>query len=156
MVKRYTSYELAMKFPHGETRCYDCGQLYGGPEWIEAHVPTSIWCQIQPTDPAEEKGAGILCINCINKRCLELGLSNVPVMFGGEEALKVACDPAFCDFKPIADMHAIREQIRYQVKTLGMIVEHYSADHAEMLGMLRELSATGDAFLDEHNLQFVE
>jgi hypothetical protein len=56
--------------------CYDCHLPYGGNEWVEAVVPDDVWEQIKPQ---EGQGAGILCINCMAKRCAKMGLENVPV-----------------------------------------------------------------------------
>lgn len=55
--------------------CHDCGLAYGGVGWIDALVSDDIWLQISPS---HDEG-GILCINCISKRCEQLGLDNVPV-----------------------------------------------------------------------------
>jgi hypothetical protein len=55
--------------------CYDCGKRYGGPDWIEAVVPHDIWAQISPT---RDEG-GLLCINCMARRCVNAGLQDVPV-----------------------------------------------------------------------------
>lgn len=56
--------------------CHDCGLVYGGPGWIDAVVPNTIWKQISPT---RDEG-GILCISCMAARCEALGLEDVPVM----------------------------------------------------------------------------
>lgn len=77
MVKRYTPYELAMKFPEGGVRCFDCGEPYGTPEWIEAVVHSDVWEQI---NPSHDRGGGILCIKCMANRCIEVGLDKVRVM----------------------------------------------------------------------------
>lgn len=61
-------------------RCYDCGQLYGDPAWIEAVVPDAVWEAINPT---YWRGAGILCIICMARRCYEAGLDNVSVKLYG-------------------------------------------------------------------------
>jgi len=59
-------------------RCYDCGLLYSdNPAWMDAMIPDEAWEAINPT---YDEGAGILCITCINRRCHEAGLQNVPVM----------------------------------------------------------------------------
>jgi len=59
-----------------KSQCYDCGLPYDDPSWIEAIVPDSVWEVINPTYHA---GAGLLCINCMAKRCAESGLVNVPI-----------------------------------------------------------------------------
>ena len=64
--------------------CYDCGLPYDGPGWIEAIIPDKVWDFISPTG---DQG-GILCINCISKRCAEKGLSRIPIWFCGQEPLK--------------------------------------------------------------------
>ena len=62
--------------PKGQ--CYDCGQLYRSPGWIEVIVPDDVWEIINPT---YHEGAGLLCIQCIAYRCVEAGLTEVPVRF---------------------------------------------------------------------------
>ena len=78
-MKRWTDDER----PRGG--CYDCGLKYGEPGWIEAIVPDAVWEIINPT---YHKDAGLLCITCIARRCMEAGLSNVPVWFCGTEKLE--------------------------------------------------------------------
>lgn len=56
--------------------CHDCHLPYGGPAWIEAVVPNEIWSRISPT----HDDGGILCINCMARRCADMGLEDVPVM----------------------------------------------------------------------------
>ncbi len=79
-MKRYTDEEI--KAFQNPLRCFDCGTLYGVPEWIETHVPHDIWERIQPTNH-ENAGAGILCIQCMAKRCVEIGLEDVPIKLYG-------------------------------------------------------------------------
>lgn len=55
--------------------CYDCELVYAGDHWIEAVVPDDIWLKISPS----RGEGGILCINCMAKRCVNLGLKNVPI-----------------------------------------------------------------------------
>lgn len=69
-MKRYTDDERP------NACCYDCGLEYGGNAWMDALVPNDVWAIINPTF---HEGAGILCVSCINRRCVEAGLSNVPV-----------------------------------------------------------------------------
>lgn len=57
--------------------CYDCGLEYGSIGWMDALVADDVWHQITPTGRPD--GSGILCINCIARRCAELGLRDVPV-----------------------------------------------------------------------------
>lgn len=54
--------------------CFDCGEPYGRPEWIEAIIPHDVWKKIAPCD-----GDGLLCIKCIAKRLIDVGLIDVPV-----------------------------------------------------------------------------
>lgn len=61
--------------PIGE--CYDCGRKYGGLGWIDAIIPDEVWEIITPVPNIE--GAGLLCINCIAKRCAQHNLHDVPV-----------------------------------------------------------------------------
>lgn len=56
------------------TACYDCGLLYSSNTWADVIVPNSIWKLISPTG----HDGGLLCFNCINRRCKELDLYNVP------------------------------------------------------------------------------
>lgn len=55
--------------------CYDCKLEYGSSGWLDCIVSDDIWIRISPTG---DEG-GILCINCIAKRCDSLGLLDVPV-----------------------------------------------------------------------------
>ncbi len=55
--------------------CHDCGAPYGAADWIEAVIPHEIWRQISPTG---DEG-GILCIGCMAKRLVGLGMDDVPV-----------------------------------------------------------------------------
>jgi hypothetical protein len=52
--------------------CYDCGLAYAGPAWCDIVVPDDIWAKITPSDHPE---GGLLCFNCITKRCNEQGLT---------------------------------------------------------------------------------
>lgn len=79
-MKRYTDEEIeAFRNP---LRCFDCGALYGQPDWIEATVPNDVWETINPTYH-ENAGAGILCIVCMAKRCVEAGYYGVPMRLYG-------------------------------------------------------------------------
>lgn len=77
-VKKYSPDEIPQ-----DGSCYDCRLSYSSDGWIEAVVPNDVWAIIAPTD----HGGGVLCINCISRRCTEAGLWNVPVVFCGLEPL---------------------------------------------------------------------
>jgi hypothetical protein len=66
--------------------CEDCERAYGDEGWIECIVPDDVWRQISTT----HDDGGILCISCISRRIKRLGLSNVPVMLCGTEAICAA------------------------------------------------------------------
>lgn len=57
-----------------KVHCADCLFEYGAPGWMDALISDDTWGQITPD------GAQILCIACINRRCAEHGLSDVPVV----------------------------------------------------------------------------
>lgn len=57
-------------------RCADCGLPYGCDGWIDAVVPDRVWAIISPTGGP----GGLLCLNCLARRCRLWGLSNVPVV----------------------------------------------------------------------------
>lgn len=59
-----------------ELCCSGCGFLYGDPTWIEAVVSDAVWEKIS-LNP--NHGSGILCIQCIANRCVEMGLADVKV-----------------------------------------------------------------------------
>jgi hypothetical protein len=62
--------------PSAALACYDCGLPYASAHWIEAVVPHDIWNKyLSPTGG----DGGILCINCMAKRAVDAGLSDVPV-----------------------------------------------------------------------------
>ena len=72
--------------------CYDCGLPYGEDGWIEAIIPDKVWDRIRPEGSG--KGCGLLCVTCINKRLVRLGIKGrVPVWFRGTEVLR----PVFFD-----------------------------------------------------------
>ncbi len=56
--------------------CYDCHLPYEDPCWIEAVVSNDVWALISPTG---DEG-GILCIGCMAKRLVKIGLADVPVI----------------------------------------------------------------------------
>lgn len=56
--------------------CQDCGLAREDPGWIVARVPDDVWQQIRPR-------SGLLCINCIARRCAAVGLKDVPVQLEG-------------------------------------------------------------------------
>lgn len=58
--------------------CYDCGLIYAGDHWVEAIIPDDIWEKIENLNKPINMGI-ILCINCIAKRCNDLGLKDVPL-----------------------------------------------------------------------------
>jgi hypothetical protein len=68
------------------TTCEGCGLAYGEDGWIECVVPDEAWNRISPTG---DQG-GILCITCIARRLKRAGLSGVPAMLCGTEAIRVA------------------------------------------------------------------
>lgn len=70
MIKRYADAER----PTGQ--CYDCGLEYSGPAWVDVLVSDDVWEVINPT---YHEGAGLLCFNCIARRCVEAGLEGVPI-----------------------------------------------------------------------------
>ena len=57
-------------------KCFDCGLPYDDPSWVEAVVYDHIWNKY--LSPTENEG-GILCVNCMAKRAVRAGLSNVYV-----------------------------------------------------------------------------
>lgn len=59
--------------------CYDCGLWYGGDAWADIVVSDAAWELINPTD---DKGSGLLCFNCMNRRAEFLGLEDVPIVIG--------------------------------------------------------------------------
>lgn len=74
-------------------KCFDCGRSYEDPDWIEAVVSDDIWKQIAPDD-----GDGILCIQCIAKRCHERGFGSVPVKLTAGPLVNGGCDcPEFIE-----------------------------------------------------------
>lgn len=82
-MRKYKDEERLLN-PEFETGCYDCGLKYGSPSWIEAIVPNEVW---EIISPSYHKGAGLLCISCIARRCVEAGLKYVPVLMCGTEPL---------------------------------------------------------------------
>lgn len=66
--------------------CYDCGLSYGSEGWIETDMPDDVWRQISPTGDH----GGILCITCIARRLVRLGVpqTTVLVRFCGTEPLR--------------------------------------------------------------------
>lgn len=74
-MKKYEDHERPLP-PAGEAACYDCRLPYGSPAWCDVIVPDDVWETINPT---HYKGAGLLCFNCITARCIEAGLSSVPI-----------------------------------------------------------------------------
>lgn len=50
--------------------CYDCGLPYGSDAWADFVIPDSAWLQISPTD----QGGGVLCVSCMIKRAVAVGL----------------------------------------------------------------------------------
>jgi hypothetical protein len=53
--------------------CADCLLEYGSPGWIDAVVSDDVWNTITPD------GVNILCIHCMNRRCADRDLDQVPV-----------------------------------------------------------------------------
>ncbi len=56
--------------------CWDCGLGYEDPGYIECVLHNHYWEQINPT---YDKGCGLLCIVCIERRLSFLGLEDIPV-----------------------------------------------------------------------------
>lgn len=57
--------------------CMDCDELYSSPYWIEATISDEVWREITGSDE------GILCIRCIARRCVDAGMTSVPVVLSG-------------------------------------------------------------------------
>ena len=57
-------------------KCADCGLPYNSDAWCDTIVPDEIWKQITPSDHPE---GGLLCFNCIARRCVERGLQEIPL-----------------------------------------------------------------------------
>jgi hypothetical protein len=74
-MKRYTEDEYLHK-----AACLDCGLEYGSAGWLDVLVSDSVWEIINPTF---NRGAGLLCVTCIARRCAEAGLDNVPMVVTG-------------------------------------------------------------------------
>jgi hypothetical protein len=55
--------------------CADCGLRYGGPGWMDTHVPDDLWLALSP----DGRGNGVLCITCMASRCEALGFEDVPL-----------------------------------------------------------------------------
>lgn len=94
-LRKYTDEERLLN-PDFITGCYDCGLEYDSASWIEAIVPNEIWEIISPT---YHKGAGLLCISCIARRCVEAGLNDVPVLMCGMEPLRAVLDRKGLEWK---------------------------------------------------------
>jgi hypothetical protein len=56
--------------------CHDCGLLYSDNGWCDTFVDNDVWKQITPGDHCE---SGLLCFNCIARRCVERGLRDVQI-----------------------------------------------------------------------------
>ena len=63
----------------GGGECYDCGLYYGCDAWADCVVSADVWELI---NPSYEKGGGLLCFNCMNRRLEFLGLEQVPLDIG--------------------------------------------------------------------------
>ncbi len=61
----------------GKVLCIGCGLPYGDKAWIEAVVADDIWEKISLSP---HRGTGILCIQCIARRCVEAELEDVNVI----------------------------------------------------------------------------
>ncbi len=57
--------------------CIGCGFSYDDPAWIEAVVSDKVFEKITVSP---YQGAGILCIQCIARRCVEAELEDVRVI----------------------------------------------------------------------------
>ena len=55
--------------------CHDCGLPYGDDGWCDCVVPNDVWRLVAP---AGDEG-GILCLHCIARRLVRLGLHDVPL-----------------------------------------------------------------------------
>lgn len=56
--------------------CADCPLPYGDPGWCDAVLPNDVWARIAP----RESGGGVLCISCMARRLVALGLEDVPLL----------------------------------------------------------------------------
>jgi hypothetical protein len=55
--------------------CHDCDLPYGSDGWCDCHIPDEVWLRISPTG----HGGGVLCISCIARRLVALGIDGVPL-----------------------------------------------------------------------------
>lgn len=56
--------------------CADCGLPYSDDGWCDAVVPDEVWNdRIGP----HGDGSGLLCFNCMTRRAVRLGMTNVPL-----------------------------------------------------------------------------
>ena len=46
--------------------------------WCDAHIPEDMWVRISPTGGI----GGVLCITCMARRLVALGINNVPLLIG--------------------------------------------------------------------------
>ncbi|MEB2353299.1 MAG: hypothetical protein OZ924_18055 [Burkholderiaceae bacterium] len=77
--------------------CADCGMWYGDPAWVEAVVPDEVWAIITPRP--DNPGAGILCINCIARRCVQARLESVPALITAGPLKVIATDEVPADWR---------------------------------------------------------
>lgn len=101
-MRRYTDEERVDL--NNPLRCYDCGLLYGSDSWVEAVVPEYVWVKINPT---HDYGGGILCINCIAKRCDEAGFCDVPV--------KITAGPLVVDTSEMQSSHDELTRVEWEL-----------------------------------------
>ena len=59
-------------------QCFDCGFEYGSPGWVDAVIPDDDWIAI-----GMKRCEGLLCFNCIMKRCEGRGVKASVVLMSG-------------------------------------------------------------------------
>lgn len=71
--------------------CADCPLPYGDSGWCDAVLPNDVWAKIAPNPP----DGGVLCISCMARRLVALGLENVPLLVTSGPFISASLDEAY-------------------------------------------------------------
>lgn len=57
--------------------CAECGERH----WYNFWVPDEVWARICPDQPYREGLGGVLCVRCMDRRCIDLGIAGIEGRF---------------------------------------------------------------------------
>lgn len=80
--------------------CFDCGLFYESLAFQDLVVPDDVWALISPTS----HGGGLLCPNCLIRRCAEAGIECTAKFTSGPFATTNTEEPTMTDLARLRDL----------------------------------------------------